>query len=220
MTSNKYLAGFVIGVLIIGGIFYFMDNKSGNNENQLAGQTENQSGNSETTESQTPEKAVAVVETNMGTFEITLDGKAAPKTVANFIKLSEEGFYNDLTFHRIVQAPGFNLIQGGDPDGDGSGGPGYTVPAEISLKHTKGAVATARTGDQFNPTRASSGSQFYITLEAIPQLDGAYTVFGYVTSGMDVVEKIGKVPTEPNPYTGEQSIPLQPVIIKKITIKE
>ncbi|MBX4191807.1 MAG: peptidylprolyl isomerase [Candidatus Doudnabacteria bacterium] len=149
----------------------------------------------------------------MGTFEITLEDKATPKTVANFIKLSNNKFYENLTFHRIVKQTGFHLIQGGDPKGDGSGGPGYTIPAEIGLKHTKGAVATARTADQINPEKASSGSQFYIVEEDIPFLDGNYTVFGYVTKGMDVVEKIGKVPT------GENDKPLTAVTIKKITIK-
>ncbi len=220
METNRYLAGFVIGVIIVGGFFYFMGRKNepAVEQNQVqTNENTNQEPNMNDTESSV--KPIAVVETNMGTFEITLEDKAAPKTVANFIKLSKDGFYNNLTFHRIVQMTGFHLIQGGDPKGDGSGGPGYTVPAEIGLKHTKGAIATARTGDQVNPEKASSGSQFYITLEDIPQLDGNYTVFGYVTSGMDVVEKIGQVPTEPNPLSGESSVPLQPVIIKKITIK-
>lgn len=147
---------------------------------------------------------------------MTLNGKAAPKTVANFIKLANEGFYKGLKFHRIVQ--GF-MIQGGDPKGDGTGGPGYTIPAEIGLKHTTGAIAMARTGDAVNPTKASSGSQFYITLAPQTSLDGQYTVFGYVTSGMDVVTKIGATPTDVNPATGEQSTPLKDVIINNITIK-
>jgi cyclophilin family peptidyl-prolyl cis-trans isomerase len=85
--------------------------------------------------------------------------------------------------------PGF-VIQGGDPLGTGTGGPGYTVPAEIKLPHVEGAIAMARLGDEQNPQRASSGSQFYITLAPTPNLDGAYTAFGHVTSGMDVVKKI------------------------------
>jgi peptidyl-prolyl cis-trans isomerase B (cyclophilin B) len=84
------------------------------------------------------------------------------------------------------------VIQGGDPLGEGSGGPGYTLPAEIKLKHPKGAIAMARLGDAQNPQRNSSGSQFYITLAATPHLDGAYTVFGQVTQGMEIVEKIAK----------------------------
>ena len=85
--------------------------------------------------------------------------------------------------------PGF-VIQGGDPLGSGRGGPGYTVPAEIGKTHLKGALATARLGDQANPKRASSGSQFYITLAPTPHLDGGYTVFGQVTRGMEIVESI------------------------------
>lgn len=134
-----------------------------------------------------------VLETNFGKIRIALNHKAAPKTAANFEKLATSGFYNNLTFHRII--PGF-VIQGGDPRGDGTGGPGYTVPAEISLPHTRGAVAMARTGDQVNPSRASSGSQFYIALQALPELDGQYTVFGQVVEGMDAVDKIAQVKTD------------------------
>ena len=101
--------------------------------------------------------------------------------------LAQNGFYDGLTFHRVE--PGF-VIQGGDPAGNGSGGPGYTIPAEINHLHTKGALAWARTGDEVNPERNSSGSQFYVTLDATPFLDGGYSVFGQVIEGMDVAEKI------------------------------
>ena len=111
----------------------------------------------------------------------------AMQTVNNFVFLARAGFYDGLTFHRVE--PGF-VIQGGDPAGTGGGGPGYTVPAEIQLPHVEGAIAMARRGDQVNPTRASSGSQFYITLAPTPFLDGAYTAFGQVTTGMDVVQSI------------------------------
>ena len=129
----------------------------------------------------------AIVETSKGTIEMELYPKNAPISVTNFKYLSDGGFYDGLTFHRVV--PGF-VAQGGDPTGTGSGGPGYTIPAEIGLKHKKGAVAWARTGDEVNPQRRSSGSQFYITLEATPFLDGAYTVFGEVTKGMDIVTSL------------------------------
>jgi peptidyl-prolyl cis-trans isomerase B (cyclophilin B) len=131
----------------------------------------------------------AVVDTDKGTFVIELYPKVAPKTVANFEKLSRDGFYNGLTFHRVV--PGF-VVQGGDPNGNGTGGPGYTIPAEISQteKHLRGTVAMARTGDEVNPTRASSGSQFYICLEPQPGLDRQYTIFGGVVKGMSVVDQI------------------------------
>ncbi len=130
---------------------------------------------------------VATIKTNKGNIVVALYPKDAPQTVNNFIFLSRDGFYNNLTFHRVE--PGF-VIQGGDPQGTGTGGPGYTIPAEIKVKHTQGAIAMARLSDQVNPKRDSSGSQFYITLEATPFLDGGYTAFGQVTQGMDVVQKI------------------------------
>ncbi len=130
---------------------------------------------------------VATIKTNKGNIVVGLYPKDAPQTVNNFVFLSRDGFYNNLTFHRVE--PGF-VIQGGDPQGTGRGGPGYTLPAEIKVKHTQGAIAMARLPDQVNPKRDSSGSQFYITLEATPFLDGGYTAFGQVTQGMDVVQKI------------------------------
>lgn len=132
---------------------------------------------------------VATIKTAKGNIVVEMYPKDAPQTVNNFIFLARDGFYNNLTFHRVE--PGF-VIQGGDPLGNGTGGPGYTIPAEIKAKHSKGGIAMARLGDQQNPTRASSGSQFYITLAATPFLDGQYTAFGQVTQGMDVVEKIAR----------------------------
>jgi peptidyl-prolyl cis-trans isomerase B (cyclophilin B) len=131
----------------------------------------------------------AILDTDRGQIVLELYAAEAPKTVANFEKLSKDGFYNKLTFHRVE--PGF-VVQGGDPAGNGTGGPGYELPAEISPteKHTRGAVAMARRGDQVNPDRKSSGSQFYICLAPAPFLDGQYTVFGGVVEGMDVVDKI------------------------------
>ena len=130
----------------------------------------------------------ATIVTDKGEIELDLFLQDAPLTVNNFVYLAQSGFYSGLTFHRVV--PNF-VIQGGDPLGSGTGGPGYTVPAEIGKPHPKGALATARQGDAVNPRRASSGSQFYITLEPTPHLNGGYTVFGQVTSGMEVVESIG-----------------------------
>lgn len=132
-------------------------------------------------------KYTAVIKTAKGDIVVELYPREAPLSVTNFKQLADAGFYSGLTFHRVE--PGF-VIQGGDPQGTGSGGPGYTVPAEIGLPHKKGALAWARTGDQVNPERRSSGSQFYITLEPTPMLDGKYTVFGQTLSGMDVVETI------------------------------
>jgi peptidylprolyl isomerase/peptidyl-prolyl cis-trans isomerase B (cyclophilin B) len=118
-----------------------------------------------------------------GEFTIDFFPEDAPKTVENFVTLSKKGFYDGLTFHRVQ--PGV-LVHGGDPRGDGSGGPGYTIKAESNKqKHVRGAVAMARL---VSPDTA--GSQFYITLAPATELDGQYTVFGKVTSGMDVVDKI------------------------------
>ncbi|MGA7761438.1 MAG: peptidylprolyl isomerase [Candidatus Binataceae bacterium] len=131
----------------------------------------------------------AILDTDRGVIVIEFYPAVAPKTVENFETLTKKGFYNGLTFHRVV--PGF-VVQGGDPKGDGSGGPGYDLPAEISPaeKHLRGSVATARLGDSVNPDRKSSGSQFYICLEPQPGLDGQYTLFGGVIEGMAVVDKI------------------------------
>ncbi|HTK31403.1 MAG TPA: peptidylprolyl isomerase, partial [Candidatus Saccharimonadaceae bacterium] len=131
----------------------------------------------------------------------------APGHVDNFVALAKSGFYDGTVFHRVI--PGF-MIQGGDPNtknadpnDDGIGGPGYTVPAEIKLKHLRGSVATARTGDQVNPQRASSGSQFFIDVAPQASLDqGGYTVFGEVISGMDAVDKIVALGADPSTPRG------------------
>ena len=144
---------------------------------------------------------VAVIETKFGKIVMELYDKDAPKTVTNFIKLAEDGFYNGTTFHRVI--PGF-MIQGGDPltkeDAKGprvgTGGPGYTVDAEIKHDHKRGTVATARLGDQVNPEKKSSGSQFFINVKDNGFLNNNYTVFGNVIAGMDVADKIAAVPRD------------------------
>jgi cyclophilin family peptidyl-prolyl cis-trans isomerase len=123
------------------------------------------------------------METTKGTIYIELFMDSAPISAGNFIKLVDKGFYNALTFHRVE--PGF-VVQGGDPLGNGSGGPGYTIPDEDSgKKHLYGSLGMAKTSEP-----NSAGSQFYICLSELPQLDGKYDVFGRVVKGMDVVEKI------------------------------
>jgi peptidyl-prolyl cis-trans isomerase B (cyclophilin B) len=131
----------------------------------------------------------AILDTDRGDIAIELYPNVAPKTVTNFEDLSKKGFYDNLTFHRVE--PGF-VVQGGDPQGNGMGGPGYDIPAEISPteKHLRGTVAMARKGDQVNPDRKSSGSQFYICLAPAPFLDQQYTIFGGVVEGMNVVDQI------------------------------
>jgi cyclophilin family peptidyl-prolyl cis-trans isomerase len=127
--------------------------------------------------------------TNHGAIELELFDDDAPKTVANFTKLAGEGFYDGVVFHRII--PDF-MIQGGDPTGTGSGGPGYQFEDEFNdHKVERGALAMANAGPNTN------GSQFFIvTTDAAPWLDGKHTVFGRVTSGMDVVDAIEQVPTD------------------------
>jgi cyclophilin family peptidyl-prolyl cis-trans isomerase len=160
------------------------------------------------------ESNTVIMETSMGDMTIELDEKDAPQHVANFKKLVKSGFYEGTTFHRVI--PGF-MIQGGDPNSkdddrsnDGVGGPGYTIPAEIKAKHELGSLAGARQGDQVNPERRSSGSQFYIVTGEASHLDGQYTVFGKVTKGYDVAQKIEKVKRD------ERDNPIEKVVIKKI----
>ncbi|MEN4005821.1 MAG: peptidylprolyl isomerase [Methanobacteriaceae archaeon] len=124
----------------------------------------------------------AVIETDKGNIELVLFDKEAPNTVANFEKLAKEGFYDGLTFHRVI--PNF-VIQGGCPRGNGTGGPGYTIKCEINPhKHGTGTLSMAHAG------KDTGGSQFFITHSPQPHLDGAHTVFGKVVKGMDVVNRI------------------------------
>ncbi len=148
---------------------------------------------------------------------IGLYDNAAPLTVANFKELCNKKFYNNMRFHRAFPN---SLVQTGDPksrhgeaDRSGTGGPGYTVPAEFGGTHTRGAVAMARLPDHINPAKASNGSQFYTCLAPMPKLDGKYTVFGEVLEGLDVLEAISNQPTDSNDF------PLAKIVIKSITIQ-
>jgi cyclophilin family peptidyl-prolyl cis-trans isomerase len=152
-------------------------------------------------------KYTATIETDAGTMTAELYPKIAPQTVNAFVFLAREGFYEGVIFHRVI--PGF-MIQGGDPTGTGTGGPGYKLKAEFNdLKHDKGVLSMARTADP-----NSAGSQFFIMHDRSPHLDRQYTGFGKVTSGTDVIDKIATAPK------GAQDRPNQPVKIKKITITE
>lgn len=151
---------------------------------------------------------IAVFDTNMGTFEVQLAEDKAPITTKNFIELSEKKFYDGVIFHRVID--GF-MIQGGDPDGTGMGGPGYTIQDEFdeSLRHdSEGVISMANTG---RPN--TGGSQFFITLAPTKWLDGKHAVFGKVVKGMEVVREIGHV------RTGFQDRPVHDVVINSITIK-
>ncbi|OGX28607.1 MAG: peptidylprolyl isomerase [Omnitrophica WOR_2 bacterium RIFCSPHIGHO2_02_FULL_67_20] len=155
-----------------------------------------------------PQRPKAVIETSKGRIVIELYKDEAPQTVANFIKLAKSGFYNGLLFHRVI--PGF-MIQTGDPQGDGTGGPGYIFQDEFSpnLRHDgPGVVSMANRGPNTN------GSQFFITLAATPWLDGKHSIFGRVIEGQAVMEVIAGV------KRGAQDRPLTDVRMEQVTIEE
>jgi cyclophilin family peptidyl-prolyl cis-trans isomerase len=147
----------------------------------------------------------ATLHTNHGAVDVELFDEDAPKTVENFTKLAGDGFYDGVVFHRVI--PDF-MIQGGDPTGTGTGGPGYTFEDEINEhKVERGALAMANAGPNTN------GSQFFIvTAEATPWLDGKHTVFGRVTGGIDVVDAISQVETDAGDKPGE------PVVIERVEL--
>ena len=154
---------------------------------------------------------IAVFETNLGNFSVELFEDQTPITTENFIDLAEKGFYDGVIFHRVID--GF-MIQGGDPEGTGMGGPGWNIKGEFAangvkndLKHTRGVISMARA---MNPN--SAGSQFFIMHEDAPHLDGQYAAFGKVVSGMDVVDEIASVQTD---YADK---PLTPQVMKSVTI--
>jgi peptidyl-prolyl cis-trans isomerase B (cyclophilin B) len=152
---------------------------------------------------------VLVVETNCGDFEITLDQKLAPHTSASLVSLAQQGFFDDTTFHRVV--PGF-VIQGGDPTGQGGGGPGYstTDPPPSGTKYTRGVVAMAKTATE---PAGTSGSQFFVVTAEDAGLPPDYAVVGKVTKGYDTVERIDALGTA----TEE---PSEPVVMKRVTVRE
>jgi cyclophilin family peptidyl-prolyl cis-trans isomerase len=158
------------------------------------------------------EEYLAEVFTSMGKFTLEFFPSVAPKNVKNFIDLAHSGFYDSRPFHMVI--PGI-LIQTGDPKGDGHGYPGYRVPAEFSrIRHLKGTVSMWH-----HPSTVDSGSQFFICLNDQPQFDGHYTVIGQVRSGLEVVERIGQVPTTED--KGRMPFrPLQAVNVEKIRIKK
>ncbi len=155
---------------------------------------------------------VTFVMENGGTFKAELYPEIAPQSVNNFISLIKKGFYDGLIFHRVI--PGF-MIQGGDPEGTGMGGPGYSIKGEFEingfkndLKHTKGVLSMAR-----SMMPDSAGSQFFIMHETSPHLDGQYAAFGKITEGQDVVDAIAVVDTD---YSDK---PLTPQVMKTVTVE-
>jgi cyclophilin family peptidyl-prolyl cis-trans isomerase len=149
----------------------------------------------------------AQLQTNHGAFTIELFEEQAPKTTGNFIDLAEKGFYDGLIFHRVIE--GF-MIQGGDPSGNGTGGPGYTIPDEFhaELRHDgEGVLSMANAGPN------TGGSQFFITLAATPWLNGKHAVFGRVTEGLEVVRAIGTT------QTGRGDRPVVDVVVESVTVE-
>jgi cyclophilin family peptidyl-prolyl cis-trans isomerase len=154
----------------------------------------------------------AVIKTPLGEMTVDLHGDVAPATVRNFVDLARQGFYDGLTFHYV--RPG-DLILGGDPAGDGTGGSGFNVPPEFNnRKHVVGSVGLAR-----GTSPGSGSSQFYICLAPQPERDGLFTLFGQVVEGLDVLKRLAEVPT-----TGQRERPyfhpLEPLRIEGVTIRE
>ena len=203
MKKTYILAGVVL--LIIIAIAYFLRYKTPTGENK----PENQPA-SENLISQN-KMHIVTIKTNFGDIQFETYDADAPKTVANFLALASKGFYDDLTFHRVID--GF-MIQGGDPNGNGTGGPGYTFEDELNPNtdsykegYKKGVVAMANAGLNTN------GSQFFIMLQDY-SLQHDYTIFGKVIKGQEVVDAIGKV------ATGANDKPLKPVIMEKVTAEK
>jgi len=148
---------------------------------------------------------------------IGLYDSTAPLHAENFKELTRTRYYQGMQFHRAFPD---SLVQTGDPYSrrgpsvrTGTGGPGWTIPAEISLPHKKGSVAAARLDNKINPSRVSNGSQFYVTLKAMPALNGQYTVFGRVLEGLEHLEEISRLRTDRNNF------PLEKVVIKRIVLE-
>jgi peptidyl-prolyl cis-trans isomerase B (cyclophilin B) len=153
-------------------------------------------------------KTQARIKTKFGDMVLRFFPDVAPGHVKNFCDLAEKGFYNGVKFHRVIK--GF-MIQGGDPSGDGTGGPGYTIKAEFNKKaHKRGTLSMARKGHDVN----SAGSQFFICHQNAPSLDGQYTVFGELASGEDVLDKIA------TSKTGDRDKPVEDIKMETVTLED
>jgi peptidyl-prolyl cis-trans isomerase B (cyclophilin B) len=220
----KIIVGIIAAIIILGGGYYFLSgNSSATSPTDTYGYaaTSTNSTNAAQTSTTTPTTNTpakimhATIHTSMGDIAIEFYPDQAPKAVENFIKLAQSGFYDSTKFHRVIK--GF-MDQGGDPltkDDSaaarwGTGGPGYTIADEFGTKYTNaaGTIAMANTG-----TPNSSGSQFFLNAADNHFLDGKYTVFGKVTSGMDVVTAINNVQTS-------SDRPLTPVVLKSVTVSQ
>ncbi len=217
MSNRKRFWGIcgILAALVLSGC-------SGAGEQSNAADTQNDQSDTAQSEIQTEVENVGTHHAeikiqDMGTITVELDGDAAPITVQNFMDLAESGFYNGLTFHRIIN--GF-MMQGGDPNGDGTGGSDQTIKGEFAengvkndLSHTRGAISMARAQDM-----DSASSQFFIVHQDSTYLDGQYACFGYVTDGMDIVDKICEnTPVEDGNGT---VLPENQPVIESITITD
>jgi cyclophilin family peptidyl-prolyl cis-trans isomerase len=217
MKQKQLILSVLVGVILLGIILFLRSSLQEKKQNENLSQNEQTTFQQETstTSVTTMNTTKALITTNKGNFELELWGEYAPKTVENFITLAESGFYNGVKFHRIIE--GF-MIQGGDPQSKddeledywGTGGPGYTFADEIHSQNRNdiGTISMANAGPNTN------GSQFFINTAPNNFLDTKHTVFGKVTSGMDVIMEIEKVDTFPNDR------PIEPVIITNIAIEK
>ncbi|HEX7278993.1 MAG TPA: peptidylprolyl isomerase [Solirubrobacterales bacterium] len=223
--DRRWIVLAVFALIAVGVVAaVLISNGGGDSGDETSATTETTAGGCQTVETPKPkdvsfkapeqvlepgEEATAVVKTSCGTFEIALDTERAPKTANSFAFLAEEGFYDDLIFHRVV--PGF-VIQGGDPEGTGLGGPGYTVDEKPppNLSYTKGVVAMAKSSAD-PPGR--SGSQFYVVTGPDAGLPPEYALVGKVTEGFDAVARIEE-------QGGADEKPKQTVLIEEVTIEQ
>lgn len=205
-----HMKRYVVMLLTIMTVCMFALIGCGNSSDKVAGSnTQSSSSDSNASDDKLP---IATIEIEgYGEVKAELYPETAPNTVNNFISLANSGFYDNLKFHRIIKD---FMIQGGDPQGNGTGGPGYKIEGEFTsngfannLKHTKGVLSMARAQDP-----NSAGSQFFIMTGDAPHLDGQYAAFGKVISGMDIIEKVGNVETKAN------DVPKEDVVIKSIRV--
>jgi peptidyl-prolyl cis-trans isomerase B (cyclophilin B) len=213
MRRNKYLSLILITILMSLLVLIGCGNSKSNTAKtyEAAPKSENTNTESEPTKENKNLPIATINVDGYGVMNVELYPEIAPNTVNNFISLANKGFYNNLKFHRIIKD---FMIQGGDPKGNGTGGPGYSIEGEFtsngfanSLKHTKGVISMARSQDP-----NSAGSQFFIMSGDASNLDGEYAAFGKVTSGLDVLDKIRSVETSSN------DAPKKDVVITSITV--
>lgn len=218
MNHKEGIAIIIFLVLVVIGLGMYSrsgivtkDQGTQQKQTQLTSSATKEKPMEQTTTDQAKGQFTATVQTTEGSIVIALNKEQTPKTVENFVTLAKKGFYNNTIFHRVIK--GF-MIQGGDPKGDGTGGPGYTFADEpFTGEYTRGTIAMANAGPNTN------GSQFFIMHADYP-LPKNYVIFGRVTSGMDTVDKIANAPVTPNRYSGEPSTPVNPVKVLSITISE